>query len=178
VRVERAHGEQVQARSGRLPQLSASASDDRALASEFEGIFDVGATPACAPFAPNPGAPLADRLSEIERAINCGAIGNRGDRPDGFRARADVDARTAALRRYAGVLRRRARRSRRRDSRSDDQAGRSHASPGEGGLRGRHAARVRAATRACGPREPDAPPDPSAREPRDRAGSHHVRETR
>ena len=48
VGVERAHGEQVRARSGRLPQLSASASYDRALASEFEGIFDVGATPACA----------------------------------------------------------------------------------------------------------------------------------
>ncbi len=89
VGVERAHGEQVRARTGRLPQLSASASYDRALASEFEGIFDVGATPACAPFAPNPGAPLADRLSEIERAINCGAIGNpfvRGSGDDGLRS--------------------------------------------------------------------------------------------
>jgi len=74
--VQRAQGEQVRARSGRLPQLSASASYDRALASEFQGIFDAGAGPACAPFAPNPAAPLADRVSEIERAIDCGAIGN------------------------------------------------------------------------------------------------------
>jgi len=74
--VQRAEGEQVRARSGRFPQLSATASYDRALASEFEGIFDTGAAPACAPFAPNPAAPLPDRVSEIERAIDCGAIGN------------------------------------------------------------------------------------------------------
>src|SRR5262245_59084455 len=61
--VARAEGEQVRARSGRLPQLSASASYDRALATEFEGIFDVGGAAApCAPFAPNPSAALADRV--------------------------------------------------------------------------------------------------------------------
>lgn len=38
--VQRAEGEQTRARSGLLPQLSASASYDRALASEFSGIFD------------------------------------------------------------------------------------------------------------------------------------------
>jgi outer membrane protein TolC len=38
--VQRAEGEQVRARSGLFPQLSASANYDRALASEFEGIFD------------------------------------------------------------------------------------------------------------------------------------------
>ena len=38
--VQRAEGEQVRARSGLFPQVSASASYDRALASEFEGIFD------------------------------------------------------------------------------------------------------------------------------------------
>jgi outer membrane protein TolC len=38
--VQRAEGEQTRARSGLYPQLSASASYDRALASEFEGIFD------------------------------------------------------------------------------------------------------------------------------------------
>jgi outer membrane protein TolC len=74
--VQRAEGEQVRARSGRFPQLSLNAGYDRALASEFEGIFDTGAAPPCAPFAPNPGAPVADRVSEIERAIGCGAIGN------------------------------------------------------------------------------------------------------
>src|SRR4026209_2933158 len=38
--VQRAEGEQVRARSGMYPQLSASASYDRALASEFSGVFD------------------------------------------------------------------------------------------------------------------------------------------
>ena len=38
--VQRAEGEQTRARSGLFPQLSASASYDRALASEFEGLFD------------------------------------------------------------------------------------------------------------------------------------------
>jgi outer membrane protein len=38
--VRRAEGEQVRARSGLYPQLSASASYDRSLASEFEGVFD------------------------------------------------------------------------------------------------------------------------------------------
>ena len=38
--VRRAEGEQTRARSGLYPQLSASASYDRSLASEFEGVFD------------------------------------------------------------------------------------------------------------------------------------------
>lgn len=38
--VQRAEGEQTRARSGLLPQVSAAASYDRALASEFSGIFD------------------------------------------------------------------------------------------------------------------------------------------
>lgn len=38
--VQRAEGEQTRARSGRFPQLSAAVSYDRALMSEFEGIFD------------------------------------------------------------------------------------------------------------------------------------------
>jgi outer membrane protein TolC len=38
--VQRAEGEQTRARSGLFPQLSAAASYDRALTSEFEGIFD------------------------------------------------------------------------------------------------------------------------------------------
>jgi outer membrane protein len=75
--VERAQGEQVRARSGRLPQLSASASYDRALASEFSGVFGGGSTGApCPPFTLNPSAPLDSRIAEIERAIDCGAIGN------------------------------------------------------------------------------------------------------
>src|SRR5688500_20342870 len=38
--INRAEGEEVRARSGRVPQLTASASCDRARASEFSGIFD------------------------------------------------------------------------------------------------------------------------------------------
>jgi outer membrane protein len=72
--VRRAEGDIVRARSGRFPQLSASGSYDRALASEFEGVFD-SAGPPCDPFAPNPAAPLEDRVAEIERAASCGAIG-------------------------------------------------------------------------------------------------------
>ena len=73
--VRRAEGEQARARSGRYPQLSASASYDRALASEFSGVFDSAALPRCAPFNLNATAPIDARVAEIERAIDCGAIG-------------------------------------------------------------------------------------------------------
>jgi outer membrane protein TolC len=74
--VDRAGGEQVRARSERYPQLSASASYDRALASEFSGLFDQGAgSPGCAPFVPPPGASLDARVAELERAVDCGATG-------------------------------------------------------------------------------------------------------
>jgi outer membrane protein TolC len=72
--VRRADGEQVRARSGKLPQLSASASYDRALASEFEGVFDFQG-PSCPPFSLNPQAAIDARVAEIERAIDCGAVG-------------------------------------------------------------------------------------------------------
>ena len=75
--IRRAEGEQIRAHSGALPQLSASASYDRALASEFSGVFDFadsGAT--CPPFSLNPQAPIDARVAEIERAIDCGAVGN------------------------------------------------------------------------------------------------------
>jgi len=74
--VRRAEGDQVRAQSGLRPQLSASASYDRALASEFEGVFDTSSTgPSCPAYSLNPQAPLDVRVSEIERAIDCGAIG-------------------------------------------------------------------------------------------------------
>jgi outer membrane protein len=40
--VERAEGEKIRARSGRYPQLNASAGYDRAITSEFQGLFDSG----------------------------------------------------------------------------------------------------------------------------------------
>lgn len=74
--VTRAESEQLRARSEWLPQLSASASYDRALASEFEGIFDA-AGPSCTPFTLNPQAPLGDRVAEIERTLrDCPPAGN------------------------------------------------------------------------------------------------------
>jgi len=77
--VKRAEGDQVRAQSGLRPQLSAVASYDRALASEFDGIFDTTNTgPACPPFALNPTAVIDARVAEIERAIDCGAIGGGG----------------------------------------------------------------------------------------------------
>src|SRR5690348_11394572 len=77
VGVRRAESDEVRARSSGLPQLSASASYDRALASEFEGVFDFQA-PNCPPFSLNPAAPIDARVAEIERAINCGAVGGFG----------------------------------------------------------------------------------------------------
>jgi len=76
--VRRAEGDQIRARSGELPQLSMSASYDRALASEFEGVFDFNQGPACSPFALNPTAPIDARVAEIECAIDCGAVGGGG----------------------------------------------------------------------------------------------------
>ena len=77
--VRRAEGDQVRAQSGLRPQLSAAASYDRALASEFEGVFDSTDTgPVCPPFALNPTAGIDARVAEIERAIDCGAVGGGG----------------------------------------------------------------------------------------------------
>src|SRR4030095_9345559 len=75
--VQRAEGEHILEKKGLGPQLSFSASYDRALASEFEGIFDMAPSgPTCPPFSLNPQAPLDARVAEIERAIDCGAIGS------------------------------------------------------------------------------------------------------
>jgi outer membrane protein len=74
--VRRAEADQIRARSGLLPQLSAAASYDRSLASEFDNVFNTGTTAStCPPFALNPQAALDARVAEIERAIDCGAVG-------------------------------------------------------------------------------------------------------
>ncbi|RPJ73445.1 MAG: TolC family protein, partial [Acidobacteria bacterium] len=73
--VSRATGDEVRARADLFPQLSAFVSYDRTLATEFSGLFDQPAGAACDPFTSRPSTPLADRVSEIERAIDCGAIG-------------------------------------------------------------------------------------------------------
>jgi outer membrane protein TolC len=84
--VTRAEGEQKRAHSEWLPQLSASASYDRALASEFSGIFDATG-PSCTPLTVDTQAPLQDRVAEIERALrHCppsGAFFGGGSDDDG-----------------------------------------------------------------------------------------------
>jgi outer membrane protein TolC len=76
--VTRAEGEQVRARSEWLPQLSGSASYDRALASEFSGLFDAAPQPGCGPLVLDPSRPLAERVAELERGVDCGLIGGFG----------------------------------------------------------------------------------------------------
>lgn len=83
--VARAEGDRMRARSLTRPQLAGSASFDRALASEFSGIFD-SAGPPCPALDIDATRPLEDRVAEIERALDCGAIGGfsfGGDDEDG-----------------------------------------------------------------------------------------------
>jgi outer membrane protein TolC len=73
--VRRAAADELSA-CGRLPQLSAVASYDRALASEFENLFgNQTAAASCPPLVVDPTATTAARLAEIERAASCGALG-------------------------------------------------------------------------------------------------------
>jgi len=71
---DRAHAGQRLALSERFPQVFASASYDRTLASEFQGLFSGGGS-KCDPFTLRPEAPLDARVGELERAVDCGAIG-------------------------------------------------------------------------------------------------------
>ena len=66
--VTRAESQEQRVRSEWLPQVSAVAAYDRALASEFSGLFDSSGS-ACIPFLVNSQAPLQDRVAEIERAL-------------------------------------------------------------------------------------------------------------
>jgi outer membrane protein TolC len=92
--VTRAESQQQRVRSEWMPQISAVAAYDRALASEFSGVFD-NLGPTCIPFTVNPEAPLQDRVAEIERALrDCPPTGSvfgsgttdEGDGDDGGRS--------------------------------------------------------------------------------------------
>jgi outer membrane protein TolC len=76
--VVRATADQQRARSEKLPQVNGSASYDRTLKSEFSGLFSGGTGAACDPFTLNPSASIDARVTEIERAIDCGAVGGGG----------------------------------------------------------------------------------------------------
>ncbi|MFN7985274.1 MAG: TolC family protein [Vicinamibacterales bacterium] len=83
--VARAQGQQTRARSELFPQLSASASYNRALASEFSGLFSPSINPTpCDAFTPDPTASVSARLAELERAVNCGATGVTTTGSDGL----------------------------------------------------------------------------------------------
>ena len=60
--------------SQRLPQLNLSSTYTRTLASEFSGAFQ-SSGPACDPLGVDATQPLATRVSELERAASCGALG-------------------------------------------------------------------------------------------------------
>jgi outer membrane protein TolC len=72
--VARATGDRLRARSLTRPQLAGSASYDRALASEFSGLFD-SSGPPCPALDIDATRPIAERVAEIERALDCGAVG-------------------------------------------------------------------------------------------------------
>lgn len=76
--VMRAQGQRLQAVSQRYPQLSATASYSRALASQFSslssGSQDTTTTTGptnCGKFAPNPSLPVEQRLDSLEHAVDC-----------------------------------------------------------------------------------------------------------
>ena len=60
--VTRAESQEQRVRSEWLPQVSAVAGYDRALASEFSGLFDSSGS-SCIPFSVNSQAPLQDRVA-------------------------------------------------------------------------------------------------------------------
>jgi len=80
--VMRAQGQRLQAASQRYPQLTATASYSRALASQFSssgGSTDTTTTPAptnCGRFTPNPALPIDQRLDSLEHAVDCAANSN------------------------------------------------------------------------------------------------------
>jgi outer membrane protein TolC len=80
--LDRAEAGIAQARSSRFPQLTGAASYDRTLKSEFSGLFD-STGPPCTPLQANPDAPLADRVTELERAYSCPSGGLFGGSDSG-----------------------------------------------------------------------------------------------
>ena len=76
--VERALGQQKQARSELYPQLSGSASYTRTLASQFSAAVDDSGSsgppaPECRHFTGNPDLPIGERVDSLESALECAA---------------------------------------------------------------------------------------------------------
>ena len=100
--MRRAEADQIRAHSGLLPQLSAAASCDRSLASEFDNVFNTEKQVlVSAPRAQSAGRSRDARVAEIERAIDCGAVGGGGSSGRGglqiWRISHSVDQHVASL---------------------------------------------------------------------------------
>ncbi|HXE81645.1 MAG TPA: TolC family protein [Vicinamibacterales bacterium] len=91
--VARAEGEQVRARSALFPQLSASVSYDRALASEFEGLFDGVDAPEGFPSDLPFGREHTWRLNLLfsQNLFSGGRIGAQRSVADATKAAADIN---------------------------------------------------------------------------------------
>ena len=89
--LDRAHGQEWQARSQYLPQLNAQFLYTKTLASQFSALSGPADTrPVCQRFIPPAGATTADRLDSLERALglatNCRAAGGLDFSKAGFGA--------------------------------------------------------------------------------------------
>lgn len=71
--VRRADDQIVLARSERYPQLNSGFAYQRTLQTQFDGIFDAPAGPPCPGLTVTPTNPLGDRVSELERFLQCPA---------------------------------------------------------------------------------------------------------
>lgn len=78
--IQRARGEQRQARSELFPQLSGVASYTRTLRSQFSSFADDSAggppPPECRTFTADPSLPLEERIDSLESALECSANAN------------------------------------------------------------------------------------------------------
>ena len=81
--VKRATGQIDLVRSGLFPQLNSSVGFQRTLQTQFDGIFDTDAAAVpCADLMVNPGAPVDQRVAELERFLRCppgNPFGGSGD---------------------------------------------------------------------------------------------------
>jgi outer membrane protein TolC len=73
--INRARGQQLQARSGYFPQLTGSATYTRTLRSQFSSLESASDTTtntqACRAFSPDPSLPIGERVDSLESALQC-----------------------------------------------------------------------------------------------------------
>ncbi|MEO8295173.1 MAG: TolC family protein, partial [Gemmatimonadota bacterium] len=73
--IQRARGQQAQARSGYFPQINGSATYTRTIRSQFSslqsGTDTTTPAPGCRPFSPDPGLPVGERVDSLESALQC-----------------------------------------------------------------------------------------------------------